>query len=155
MSKDKPLYTLEKIDVFFFMIAEMVLFLLPAILAAVMFALGFYVDYGTGPDKPAWILSAVFWPFIPFALCAPFVCVYRKLWRTPHDFFTIAKISFVPFIPGWVYILGCAVWLSIKWKWEMVGILILPSIILSPIILLACYLIVLLGLHCSREIAEK
>lgn len=145
MSKDKPLYTLEKIDVLFFMIAEMVLFLLPAILAAVMFALGF-----TGPDKPAWILSAVFWPFVPFALCAPFVCVYRKLWRTPHDFFTIAKISFVPFIPGWVYILGCAIWLSIKWEWEMVGILGLPSFFF-----LACYLIVLLGLHCSREIAEK
>ena len=34
MSKDKPLYTLEKRDVLFFMIAEMVLFLLPAILTA-------------------------------------------------------------------------------------------------------------------------
>ena len=141
MSKDKPLYTLEKRDVLFFMIAEMVLFLLPTTLAAVMFALGF-----TGPDKPAWILSAVFWPFIPFALCAPFVCVYRKLWRTPHDFFTIAKISFVPFIPGWLYILGCAIWLSIKWEWEMVGILGLPSFIF-----LACYLIVLLGLFLARR----
>ena len=141
MSKDKPLYTLEKIDVLFFMFAEMVLFLLPTTLAAVMFALGF-----TGPDKPAWILSAVFWPFIPFALCAPFVCVYRKLWRTPHDFFTIAKISFVPFIPGWLYILGCAIWLSIKWEWEMVGILGLPSFIF-----LACYLIVLLGLFLARR----
>lgn len=155
MSKDKPLYTLEKRNVFPFVIAELVLFLLPTILTAVVVAWGFYVDYGLEPEKPAWLFSIVFWPFIPFALCAPFVCVYRKLWCAPHDFFTIAKISFVPFIPGWVYILGCAVWLCIKWKWEMVGVLVLPSIILSPIILLACYLIVLLGLHCSREIAEK
>lgn len=34
MSKDKPLYTLEKRDVFPFAIAELVLFLLPAILTA-------------------------------------------------------------------------------------------------------------------------
>ena len=150
MSKDKPLYTLEKRDVLFFVIAELVLFLLPAILTAAVVAWGFYVEYGLEPEKPAWLLSIVFWPFVPFALCAPFVCVYRKLWCTPHDFFTIAKISFVPFIPGWLYILGCAVWLSIKWEWEMVGILGLPSFFF-----LACYLIVLLGLHCSREIAEK
>ena len=150
MSKDKQLYTLEKRDVFPFAIAELVLFILPSILNAVVVAWGFYVEYGLEPEKPAWLLSIVFWPFVPFALCAPFVCVYRKLWCAQHAFFTIAKISFVPFIPGWVYILGCAVWLSIKWKWEMVGILGLPSFIF-----LACYLIVLLGLHCSREIAEK
>ena len=146
MSKDKPLYTLEKRDVLFFMIAEMVLFLLPAILTAAVVAWGFYVEYGLEPEKPTWLLSIVFWPFVPFASCAPFVCVYRKLWRTPHDFFTIAKISFVPFIPGWVYILGCAIWLSIKWEWEMVGILGLPSFIF-----LACYLIVLLGLFLARR----
>ena len=146
MSKDKPLYTLEKRDVLFFVIAELVLFLLPAILTAAVVAWGFYVEYGLEPEKPAWLLSIVFWPFVPFALCAPFVCVYRKLWCAPHDFFTIAKISFVPFIPGWVYILGCAVWLSIKWKWEMVGILGLPSFIF-----LACYLIVLLGLFLARR----
>ena len=150
MSKDKPLYTLEKRDVFPFAIAELVLFLLPAILTAVVVAWGFYVDYGREPEKPAWLLSIVFWPFVPFALCAPFVCVYRKLWCAPHDFFTIAKISFVPFIPGWVYILGCAIWISNNLAWGVVGILVLPSFFLF-----ACYLVVLLGLHCSREIAEK
>lgn len=53
MSKDKPLYTLEKRDVLFFVIAETVLFLLPTILTVAAIALGFYVDYGTGPEKPA------------------------------------------------------------------------------------------------------
>lgn len=150
MSKDKPLYTLEKRDVLFFVIAETVLFLLPAILTAAVVAWGFYVDYGLEPEKPAWFLSIVFWPFVPFALCAPFVCVYRKLWCAPHDFFTIAKISFVPFIPGWVYILGCAIWISNNLAWGVVGILVLPSFFLF-----ACYLVVLLGLYRLREPVEK
>ena len=150
MSKDMPLYTLEKRIVFPFVIAELVLFLLPAILTAAVVAWGFYVDYGLEPEKPAWLLSIVFWPFVPFALCAPFVCVYRKLWRTPHDFFTIAKISFVPFIPGWLYILGCAIWISNNLAWGVVGILVLPSFFLF-----ACSLVVLLGLYRLREPVEK
>lgn len=139
-------YVLRRNAVVPLMAVEIVLFVLPLIICAGLIIFGL-LDKPT--DKPFWSLSIVTWPFIPFSLGVPFVFFYKRIWKKARSFSLIAKIAIIPFIPGWLWIFGSAVWIMAKCDFPMVAL-----VFWSSVVSLICYLFVFLDLYFSKELAE-
>lgn len=138
-------YVLRRNAVVPLMAVEIVLFLLPLIISAGLIIFGL-LDKST--DKPFWSLSVISWPFLPFSLGVPFVFFYKWIWKKAQSFSAIAKIAFIPFIPGCLWMFGCAAWIMSKYGFPMVALVFWPSVVF-----LVCYLSVFLDLYFSKELA--
>ena len=111
MDKNKRLYDLDKGKVTVCMIVDMVIFLVPVIIFAVVW--GFLeAEYLAIEDKssvdlgPHFFVAWLLLPFVPISLGAPLTLLYRKLWKRPVSFWKLFFIVLIPFLPGFILFLA-------------------------------------------------
>ena len=107
MDKNKRLYDLDKGKVTVCMIVDMVIFLVPVIIFAVVWGI-LEAQYLAIEDKssvdlgPHFFAAGVLFLFVPISLGAPLTLLYRKLWKQPISFRKLFMIVLVPFLPGFI-----------------------------------------------------
>ena len=107
MDKNKRLYDLDKGKVTVCMIVDMVIFLVPVIIFAVVWGI-LEAQYLAIEDKssvdvnPHFFGAAILLPFVPISLGAPLTLFYRKLWKQPINFWKLFFIVLIPFLPGFI-----------------------------------------------------
>ena len=118
MDKNKRLYDLDKGKVTVCMIVDMVIFLVPVIIFAVVWGI-LEAQYLAIEDKssvdvnPHFFGAAILLPFVPISLGAPLTLFYRKLWKQPIIFWKLFFIVLIPFLPGFILFLALLVFLPV------------------------------------------
>ncbi|MBR2058178.1 MULTISPECIES: hypothetical protein [unclassified Fibrobacter] len=118
MDKNKRLYDLDKGKVTVCMIVDMVIFLVPVIIFAVVWGI-LEAQYLAIEDKssvdlgPHFFAAGVLFLFVPISLGAPLTLLYRKLWKQPISFRKLFMIVLVPFLPGFILFLVLLVFLPV------------------------------------------
>ena len=107
MDKNKRLYDLDERKVTVCMIVDIIIFLLPAIVFAIIWGT-LELQYLAIEDKssvdvnPHFFGAGVLFLFVPISLGAPLTLLYRKLWKQPISFRKLFMIVLVPFLPGFI-----------------------------------------------------
>lgn len=118
MDKNKRLYDLDKGKVTVCMIVDMVIFLVPVIIFAVVWGI-LEAQYLAIEDKssvdlgPHFFAAGVLFLFVPISLGAPLTLFYRKLWKQPIIFWKLFFIVLIPFLPGFILFLALLVFLPV------------------------------------------
>ena len=107
MDASKRLYDLDERKVTVCMIVDIIIFLLPAIVFAIIWGT-LELQYLAIEDKssvdvnPHFFAAGVLFLFVPISLGAPLTLLYRKLWKQPISFRKLFMIVLVPFLPGFI-----------------------------------------------------
>lgn len=107
MDKNKRLYDLDKGKVTVCMIVDIIIFLLPALVFAIIWGT-LELQYLAIEDKssvdvnPHFFAAGVLFLFVPISLGAPLTLFYRKLWKQPINFWKLFFIVLIPFLPGFI-----------------------------------------------------
>ena len=107
MDKNKRLYDLDERKVTVCMIVDIIIFLFPALVFAIIWGT-LELQYLAIEDKssvdvnPHFFAAGVLFLFVPISLGAPLTLLYRKLWKQPISFRKLFMIVLVPFLPGFI-----------------------------------------------------
>ena len=107
MDKNKRLYDLDERKVTVCMIVDIIIFLFPALVFAIIWGT-LELQYLAIEDKssvdvnPHFFGAGVLFLFVPISLGAPLTLLYRKLWKQPISFRKLFMIVLVPFLPGFI-----------------------------------------------------
>lgn len=118
MDKNKRLYDLDKGKVTVCMIVDMVIFLVPVIIFAVVWGI-LEAQYLAIEDKssvdlgPHFFAAGLLLPFVPISLGAPLALLYIKLWKQPVGFWKLFFIVLIPFLPGFILFLALLGWFRV------------------------------------------